>query len=215
MKDKPGIPLYLFAKAPLPGQVKTRMSPGLTPQQCADLAVMMLEQSMAKVANSWPGRKVLAVTPDPDHPVFRKLVSVHGFETRIQAAGDLGHRMWDMLTSGIKSAGAAVVMGCDVPQIPEGLLFRAHEDVLSGLNVIGPARDGGFYLLGIGKDSPAPFDQINQGAFQASPDYHTAGDFCAALAETRCDFDYFTDVETQAPVLARRRAGPVIANVRR
>jgi rSAM/selenodomain-associated transferase 1 len=163
MKDKPGIPLYLFAKAPLPGQVKTRMSPGLTPQQCADLAVMMLEQSMAKVANSWPGRKVLAVTPDPDHPVFRKLVSVHGFETRIQADGDLGHRMWDMLTSGIKSAGAAVVMGCDVPQIPEDLLFRAHEDVLSGLNVIGPARDGGFYLLGIGKDSPAPFDQINWG----------------------------------------------------
>jgi len=161
------IPLYLFAKAPRPGQVKTRLQPDLTPDQCAELAVMMLKQSMAKVASSWPGRRVLAVTPDADHPVFLELVDEYGFETRRQSDGNLGHRLWDVLEEGLKGHGAAMVMGCDVPHISVELLSRACQDMQQGQNVIGPARDGGFYFLGlgygVGEGTPALFDQVRWG----------------------------------------------------
>lgn len=169
------IPLYLFAKAPRPGQVKTRLQPNLTPDQCAELAVMMLKQSMAKVASSWPGRRVLTVTPDADHPVFLELVDEYGFETRRQSDGNLGHRLWDVLEEGLKGHGAAMVMGCDVPHISVELLSRACQDLQQGQNVIGPARDGGFYFLGlgyglgygvgygVGEGTPALFDQVRWG----------------------------------------------------
>ena len=76
MNDSPDYPLFLFAKVPVPGQVKTRMQPELTARQCAALAKMMMEDSMAKVAAAWPGRRVLSVLPSSDHPLIAELAPV-------------------------------------------------------------------------------------------------------------------------------------------
>lgn len=142
------IPLYLFAKAPVPGQVKTRLERFIGAQACAELAQMMLEQSARKVAEFWPGRLVLCVSPAVNHPVFANLVEELHCETVVQSGDSLGDRMMNALQQGISQADRAVVMGCDVPQIEKGVLVEAWQGLKDGQDVIGPAMDGGFYLLG-------------------------------------------------------------------
>ena len=142
-------PLYLFAKAPIPGKVKTRMRSHLSDDACAALATEMLYQSAHKVAKNWPGKFVLCVTPSRVDPHFEHISKQYNCEIVEQSKGDLGDRMKQVLTRGISEAGAAAVMGCDVPQIGGHILAQAEEYLRRGKNVIGPAEDGGFYLLGL------------------------------------------------------------------
>ena len=149
VEQRKSIPLYLFAKAPVPGRVKTRMFPFLTPELSASLAQRMLEQSLEKICLNWPGRVILTVTPDDQHPAFKALALRHNFETSIQCAGNLGVRLLFVLRQGIAESGGAVVKGCDVPHFDVEILKRTYQLLKSGQNVVGPAEDGGFYLLGL------------------------------------------------------------------
>ena len=163
MNVKTTTPLYLFAKGPIPGEVKTRMQPYISPLQSVELATMMLVQSVEKVCRFWPGQLVLTVTPDASLPVFDRLARSHRFYIEFQVPGDLGNRMFHVLSQGINRYGSAVVMGCDVPQISGESLQRVHELLLDKKNVIGPASDGGFYLLGLSKITPGIFTGIQWG----------------------------------------------------
>lgn len=157
------MPLYLMAKAPVAGKVKTRMAPRLGPEQSAQLARLMLEQTVAAACRHWPGAVTLCVWPDPDHPVFTQLADKHDLAVTIQIEADLGARMMRALKQGIAHAGGAAVMGCDVPHCPEEILARAHAMLVGGENPLGPAADGGFYLLGLRRGDGA-------GAGEASVD---------------------------------------------
>jgi rSAM/selenodomain-associated transferase 1 len=163
MNAKNNTPLYLFAKSPVPGEVKTRMQPHISRTQSVELAIMMLIQSVETVCRFWPGQLVLTVTPDASHPVFERLARSHRFDVQIQVPGDLGDRMFHVLSQGIKHYGSAVVMGCDVPHLSGESLQRVHELLLDNKNVIGPARDGGFYLLGLNRITPGVFTGIQWG----------------------------------------------------
>lgn len=156
-------PLYLFAKAPIPGKVKTRMRPHLSDAACADLATEMLYQSADKVAKHWPGKFVLCVTPNRIEPHFEHISKQYNCEIVEQIKGNLGERMRHVLVEGISETGAAVVMGCDVPQIGGHLLVQAEEYLRKGENIIGPAEDGGFYLLGLRKMHQDLFASIEWG----------------------------------------------------
>jgi len=142
-----------MAKAPLPGQVKTRMQPELSPEQAARLARVMLEQSVETVCRHWPGEVTLCVWPNPGHSVFQRLVARY----------DLGTRMMTILKQGILRSGSAMVMGCDVPHIPPACLTEAHAMLVRGENPVGPADDGGFYLIGLHRADEVLFEGIRWG----------------------------------------------------
>ncbi len=146
---KQSIPLYLFAKAPEPHRVKTRMQPSLTAGHSAELAAMMLEDTMSKVSKYWKGERILAAAPDISHPTMRTLAARYQFRMERQIEGDLGVKMWHVLEEGIGQAGGAVVLGSDVPHIPDYVISDTYRHVCKGRNVVGPALDGGFYLLGL------------------------------------------------------------------
>ena len=158
-----GFPLYLFAKVPAPGAVKTRLRPHLNDRRCVELARLMLEDSAAKAAAHWPGRTVLCITPHLQDPFITALAERLDLEQILQAEGDLGRRMQTALAAGIARHGAAVVMGCDVPFIPADWLERSHRLMRRGANLIGPATDGGFYLLGLHHCPPDLFSGIRWG----------------------------------------------------
>ena len=162
-KDKSNIPLYLFAKVPVPGTVKTRMQPRLSERQSVNLATMMLEHTMIKVCEHWRGMKVLTVTPHGEDPLLLALSGHYGFKIEIQAAGNLGERMWQVLVQGIDSHGGAVVLGSDIPHIPETVIGNAWDHISAGKNFIGPALDGGFYLLGLSRPVEGIFDNVGWG----------------------------------------------------
>ncbi len=160
MSAESPLPLYLFTKAPVAGAVKTRMQPHLSPDQSARLAALMLEQSVDKVRRFWPGRLVLTVTPGVAHTGFQALARENDLALREQTAGDLGQRLLYVLRNGVEQYGGAAVMGCDVPQITREILTAAHRCIVQGVNVIGPASDGGFYILGLTRFNDKIFDRV-------------------------------------------------------
>lgn len=151
------LPLYLFAKAPRAGAVKTRMQPQLDAGVAAQLAARMLEDTAQNACANWPGEVALCVWPGVDEPVFARLAARHGIAVTAQTGADLGARMLHALARGIAGAGAAAVMGCDVPHCPGAVLARAHALLARGENPIGGCADGGFYLLGLQRAEPRLF----------------------------------------------------------
>ncbi len=166
MSANPDIPLYLFAKAPVPGQVKTRMQPQLTGSEAAELALMMLVQSVSKVRTHWPGSLVLTVSPNPDHDCFRDLQDRYRMDIEVQTEGDLGQRISHVLEKAIQKSGCGVVMGCDVPHIPGEILAQVHTRLSKPDNIVGPSVDGGFYILGLHELGHGIFDQVDWGSDQ-------------------------------------------------
>lgn len=166
MSAESRIPLYLFARAPVAGTVKTRMQPALSPDGSARLAEIMLLQTVSRVSKVWPGVTVVAVTPSEQHQVFQRMIREFGIKIAVQQGNDLGQRMANVLLAGIKDHGCAVVMGCDVPHFGNRILESCYAALSQGKNVVGPTLDGGFYLLGLQRYDDALFSGVRWGGAQ-------------------------------------------------
>ena len=199
-KSPAAIPLYLMAKAPLAGAVKTRMSPPLAPAQCAALARLMLAQTAAAANRHWAGAVVLCVSPTADHPAFGELAAQYGMAVVVQQGDDLGARMMSALQHGIARSGAAAVIGCDVPHLPAAILTRAHEMLANGNNPIGAAADGGFYLLGLcggnaRHDNNDAHQKLFDGIDWGTPPLAQVRARAAALDLAFCDLPTVRDID--------------------
>jgi len=148
------IPLILFAKAPIAGHVKTRLSTHCADQQCAEIAEILLETTVQKAVNYWPGRVLLSVALDYQHSFLRSLIKRYELELSLQVEGDLGVKMNASLA---EFGYPASVMGCDVPHISGEILLQAFNYLKNGQEVIGPADDGGFYLIGANQSTASLF----------------------------------------------------------
>ncbi len=142
------IPLILFAKAPIAGKVKTRLTSHCTDQQAADIAERLMQASIHKACEAWPGKVYLSVWLDHDHPFFSKMQQKYAIKILRQCDGDLGEKMRDALEV---QGYPAAVMGCDSPHVSCESLQTAYRELAQGHSVIGPALDGGYYLLGLGE----------------------------------------------------------------
>ncbi|TGU74999.1 glycosyltransferase [Geomonas terrae] len=138
--------LAIFAKTPLPGKVKTRLSPSLSPQQAADLYRCMLLDTLERVA-ALDAEKILF--HDGESAFFRE--TAPGVSLVAQAAGGLGTRLehaCDTLRS--MGYGPCVVIGTDAPDLPVAYIEEAFKALEQGSDaVFGPAGDGGYYLVGL------------------------------------------------------------------
>jgi len=148
------IPLYLFAKAPVAGRAKRRMCPPLSAAQAAKIAAALLTNATRIVEQGWPGQCILSAAADLSHTAFAPHRNSALWQTQIQPDTDLGGRMMQALQRGIEHAGAAAVLGTDIPAINSDILKQAHTALIQGRQVVGPSLDGGFYLLGL-KAMPA------------------------------------------------------------
>lgn len=155
--------LYIFAKAPLAGTVKTRLQGTYTAEQAAEIAAVLIRETVARVIASWDGPIYLATTPTTEHPLFAELASRYALTLRAQHGVDLGERMYDAIAHGIARHGAAGVIGCDVPHCAPSTLTQAQRCLRAGRNVLGPALDGGYYLIGLTRAHPQLFDRIEWG----------------------------------------------------
>jgi uncharacterized protein len=141
--------LYLFAKQPIPGQVKTRLQPEYSRETAAEIAALLIRETAALAAACWPGPIYLSGAPGVEHPLFCALADQYGLELIGQGEGDLGARMQRALAHGIERHGAAAILGTDVPHCPGRLLGWANAVLAGGGNVLGPAVDGGYYFIGM------------------------------------------------------------------
>ncbi len=139
--------LLVFIKAPLPGRVKTRLAASLG----QDLA---LEAYRAMAANVLAAADAsnLPATICFDPPETLDLVqSLCGQDRRFlpQVQGDLGARMEAALAQAFgQGAEAALLVGCDLPLLTGDILGQAATRLGAAEAVLGPATDGGYYLIG-------------------------------------------------------------------
>jgi len=148
--------LGVFAKQPLPGQVKTRLCPPCSLEQAAALYQVCLVETMNRMGAA--GRKlVLFYAGERDW--FKQRFP--GLELRPQGEGDLGRRMMGAL-QGLLAEGydAAALIGSDSPDLPLSLVDEAFS-VLRGCDAVAaPADDGGYVLIGCSKPCPQLFTGI-------------------------------------------------------
>jgi rSAM/selenodomain-associated transferase 1 len=154
--------LGLFAKWPCAGAVKTRLAAELGPERAAQIALAFLLDSLDRLA-AVSGRRVIAFTPDDAAAGFLDVADGR-FDLRPQGDGDLGTRMARFLSAEVDSgADAVVLVGADGPTLPLAFIGRAFEELQRADVVLGPATDGGYYLIGCARRVPPVFDGVEWG----------------------------------------------------
>ncbi len=151
--------LGLFAKWPQPGQVKTRLAADTSPAWAAQVAEAFLGDTVDRLATV-PPRRLLVYTPRDAEAAFARLVDGR-FDLVPQVAGDLGQRMAAFLTEQVQAgAGPVVLLGTDSPSLPPAYVEQAFAALEQADVVLGPATDGGYYLIGCARRMPPVFDDI-------------------------------------------------------
>jgi glycosyltransferase A (GT-A) superfamily protein (DUF2064 family) len=138
--------ILVIAKAPVPGRVKTRLTPSFTPVGAAALAEAALGDTLAAVAATPVARRVLALDGEPG-PWLRP-----GFDVIRQRGAGLDERIAFALADAWSAAPMPVVLiGMDTPQVTPELLADAAAPLVAGSAdaTFGFAHDGGFWLLGL------------------------------------------------------------------
>lgn len=152
--------VIVFARAPIPGQAKTRLIPTLGPQGAAALARRMLEHAVAVACDAGLGTVEVCVTPDASHPVFDALRKRHRFSLALQGEGDIGARMHHALVRASMRSQTALLIGTDLPAIDAAMLRTAASALNDHDAVFVPALDGGYGLVGLRRPAPALFRDI-------------------------------------------------------
>jgi rSAM/selenodomain-associated transferase 1 len=150
--------LVVLLKAPRVGTVKTRLAAALGAEQATRVYRRLVERQMAAVPSDWPLEVHFA--PAEAEPEMRAWL---GPRPRLcpQVDGDLGARLRAAVDSAfVRGAASVLVIGGDCPELDEAALRAAAKVLRSHAVVIGPARDGGYYLIGLTRSLPGLFSGI-------------------------------------------------------
>ena len=159
--------LVIMAKAPLMGQVKTRLAKGIG--EVAALA--FYRNALATVLRQMSGdprwRLWVAVAPDT---AVAAPVWPSGVEKFAQGSGDLGQRMGRVMKC--LPPGPAIIVGSDIPGLLPAHIAHAFQLLGSHDAVFGPANDGGYYLVGLKRvpKMPDPFTNVRWSGPEALAD---------------------------------------------
>lgn len=146
--------LIVFTRYPAPGTTKTRLIPALGEKGAADLQRKMVEHTMARVMRfSTSHELTVEIRYDGGNELLMKDWLGPDFVYCPQGRGDLGTRMKRSFEDAFfEGTDAAVIIGTDIPDISHVILEKAF-DVLNQKDlVLGPAKDGGYYLIGLQRD---------------------------------------------------------------
>ena len=141
--------LCILAKSPRPGEVKTRLAPAVGAAAAAVLARAFFDDTLATARRSARARLAIAIAGDP-----APLGLPADLEIWPQGTGDLGDRMERALARALTPGDRVLLIGTDSPGLPLAHLEAAFTLLSSHDAVLGPADDGGFYLLGLDRCEP-------------------------------------------------------------
>jgi len=153
--------LVIFAKAPVPGEVKTRLFPYLTPQQAAQLQQAFILDALTRLEPTGHIKRYLACYPSSTVPFFKQLGQDYQIELLDQQGRDLGERMGDAVKLLMnRRCRRVILIGTDIPTLPMAYLEMAFEALHRCSAVLGPSQDGGYYLIGLSRCIPGLFEGI-------------------------------------------------------
>jgi len=163
----PDYKVIQLAKAPLPGRVKTRMSKVLSDDDCVGLHEYLCREVCAIVQGAALCPHLLLAGEPSGHSFFHALQKTFGLTLGKQSSGDLGARMSQAVTEAFAAqtpCQGVILIGSDCPFLSKDYLHQAISALEKGAPaVMGPAIDGGYVLLGLGRDLPDVFRDIDWG----------------------------------------------------
>lgn len=151
--------LVVFAKAPVPGEVKTRLRVPLSAEQAARLYECFVQDTVDHARLAGEAAVSVAYAPLPGRPDLAWLDDAPPWFP--QSEGDLGERLVDAFARAFRAgASKVVVIGSDCPDLEAGVLSQAFARLEDVEVVLGPAEDGGYYLIGLRSPKPHLFTRM-------------------------------------------------------
>jgi len=190
--------VVLFAKAPTPGRVKTRLAVDV-----GDAAAVRIYRSLGRgtVDGLRGGPHRLIVYFDPPGPdtvaAMHEWLGADGIEYRPQRDGDLGARMARAFDECLEEADRVCIVGTDIPDINGDTVARAFDTLGDDNVVLGPATDGGYYLVAMSERHPDLFTDIEwstPAVLEATLAQAATEGVRVTLLETKTDVDTLADV---------------------
>jgi uncharacterized protein len=140
--------VQVFTKAPVMGQVKTRLIPHYGEVQATLIYQALLWSQLERImSEEWTVE--LWCTPDDQHPFLQQCAAHFNIQTQVQQGEDLGQRMTYALSN--TGGSATLLIGCDCPTIDNALILQGFNALEQAQLVFSPAEDGGFVLVGATK----------------------------------------------------------------
>ncbi|MBS0241466.1 MAG: TIGR04282 family arsenosugar biosynthesis glycosyltransferase [Proteobacteria bacterium] len=158
----PSVAIAIICKTPRAGYSKTRLSPPLKPDECAEASACFVRDLSATIAGvAAEGAGYAVYTPRGTEAELARLLP-RSFGLIPQGEGDLGARLLqgvhDLVAAGHSGA---ILVNSDSPTLPRHILVEAVAAVASGDNVVlSPALDGGYTLIGLSRPHARLFDDI-------------------------------------------------------
>lgn len=202
--------LCLFAKAPIAGRVKTRLQTHCTASEAAEIAKILLEQTIIKAQRFWPGDVLLSVWLNADDPFLLEMQNRYSLRIVQQCPGDLGAKMRGAME---QFGYPAAVLGCDAPHLLGSDLEQCYETLKVGQNVLGPSLDGGYYLIGLARAQDQLFTDMDWGTNSVLPNTLNKAQSPFFLLNELNDIDLWSDLESSAELIPCLKAYLKSANL--
>ena len=149
--------IAVFARAPIPGEAKTRLVPTLGEEGAARLHAALVRRALEVAVASGVGPVELWCAPDAAHPFFRDCAAEFGVALRVQRGSDLGERMRAAFEAALGENAALVLIGSDCPALTPEAVREAAQALRGHDAVLAPAEDGGYVLVGLSRPQPGIF----------------------------------------------------------
>lgn len=157
----PNARILVFTKAPIPGQVKTRLASRYGAQGAAQIHQQLVHNTLAMLTESKLCPIELWCAPTTQHGFFHLCRRRYGVILKRQSPGSLGQRMHHALKATLKQRSSAVLIGSDCVSLDQQHMQMALAALDSSYDaVIGPSRDGGYLLIGLGQPCPTLFTRM-------------------------------------------------------
>jgi rSAM/selenodomain-associated transferase 1 len=163
--------LVIMAKAPRTGEVKTRLTPSLSPTDVTTFYCCLLDDTLA-LARSLSDVEVAIMCPDSDVNELTRLAGAQLAKKEASVVAQKG----EGLAAGLKSVFAhfaegrqrrVIAFNSDSPHLPRSVLEDAFETLAAHDVVVGPTHDGGYYLVGAKASHPTLFAHDGMGTSSA------------------------------------------------
>ena len=151
--------VVVFAKAPLPGQAKTRLIPAFGAEEAARLAGCLLDHALAQAMQARVGPVELCMSPGPDDAAWQGVALPEGVQCLDQGEGDLGARMARAVqrVTADPPGQPVLLMGTDCPELTSLIIREAAAQLAQNDAVLIPVADGGYVLVGLRAHCPEIF----------------------------------------------------------
>lgn len=150
--------LIIFVKNPQPGKVKTRLAKSIGDEKALTVYKKLLGITRKSVLDTQADKEVWYSGYIEHNDQFE----TEYFKKRLQQGDNLGIRMQHAVNNAFQSGySKIVVIGSDCPEVDSELLEKAFETLNSESVVLGPSKDGGYYLIGFSEMIPEVFEDIS------------------------------------------------------